>query len=75
MLRYYAKVSTLSAEERATLKAQQDEQRKKELATSREAQRSIGSSRGSVTCCAHGTADARADVCRCMQMYADGFDN
>ena len=49
MLRYYAKVSTLSAEERATLKAQQDEQQQKELATSREAQRSIGSSKGSVT--------------------------
>jgi hypothetical protein len=49
MLRYYAKVSTLSAEERATLKAQQDEQRQKELAASREAQRSIGSSRGGVT--------------------------
>ena len=79
MLRYYAKVSTLSAEERAAMKAQQGEQQQKELAASREAQRerqqriraadalamqSIGSSTGCETGCAHGPTPAGADVCR-----------
>jgi hypothetical protein len=39
MLRYYTKVLQLSAEERVELAAQQDQQRQKELAASRQAQR------------------------------------